>query len=67
MNLYRVECSIPFILVLMVSTAYADGQQPHSMGIDMGSHGMSRADSHAPIGMVAFKNYQQIQYFLFSI
>ena len=67
MNLYRVECPVPFRLKFMVSTVYADRQQPHSISIDMGLHGVRRADCHAPIGVMVFKSYQQKQYFLFSI
>ncbi len=52
MNYYKFVSSIHFVFLLLVCTAYADGQQPHSMGIDIGFHGISRADGHAPIGVM---------------
>ena len=52
--MYFFRC-FPVCLLLLISLlpiARADGKSPHAMGVDIGMGGMSRADGHAPIGVM---------------
>lgn len=51
MGVFRHNSLLLITLLLPLSCVNADSE-PHSMGIDIGSNGISRADSHAPIGVM---------------